>query len=204
MIRTLRRWVAAALLLALGSFSTGCFGSFVLVKKLYTWNERVTGNKFVRTLIFWVLCIFPIYQFAALGDAVVLNLIEFWTGHNPLAMRDGETQQRIVEADGQRATLVFADQGRSVRIEFEQAGRETQVFQFRGDDASAELRDGSGRRLSTGLVTAAGGVEVVDGDGALVIQRDGAALSQLSALDDASQLMQALRPSGEALACATP
>lgn len=204
MSRLTRRIVAVTALLGLGSVNTGCFGSFILVKRLYTWNERFTDNKFVRTLLFWVLCIIPIYQFASLADVVVLNLIEFWTGSNPLAMRDGETQQRIVEADGQKAILTFADQGRSVRIELTQAGREPQVLQFRGDATSAELRDGAGRLLSTGLVTAEGGVEVVDGAGALLARRDATELDALAAVESPASLAASLRPSPEALACAAP
>ena len=206
MIQSFRRTIAALSLLALVGSSTGCFGRFVLVKKVYGFNESLSSNKFVRTLIFWVFVFFPIYEFAALADAVVLNLIEFWTGSNPLAMADGESQQRIVEADGQKATITYSDHGRSVRIEIAQAGREPRVFQFHGDETGAQLTDGSGNVLASGRLTAGGSSEVRDGSGALLSRHDQAEMDALSGSLEVSPaaLAMALRPRPEALACALP
>ena len=64
--------------------NTGCFGSFALVRKIYDFNQSFR-NKFVRTIVFWLFCIVPVYEVCALGDAVIFNLIEFWTGSNVLA-----------------------------------------------------------------------------------------------------------------------
>ncbi len=68
----------------LGSFAlSSCMGSFVISKKLYNWNQSATGNRFVDNLLFWVLS--PVYSFTLGVDAVILNLVEFWSGSNPLA-----------------------------------------------------------------------------------------------------------------------
>ncbi len=204
MSRSSRRAITSAVLLALSSQVTGCFWKFVLVRKLYGFNESLSSNKFVQTLIFWVFCLLPIYEFAAIADAVVLNLIEFWTGRNPLAMGEGETQQRVVEADGQKATLTFADRCRSVRIELSAPGRETRVFQFRGSEASAELRDGRGQLLVTSRPAADGGVDVVDAAGSLVAQHGAAEVMALSdsLADSPSAFLEALRFAPEAVASA--
>jgi hypothetical protein len=206
MSRTTRRAVTSAVLLALSSQLTGCFGKFVLVKKLYGFNESLSSNKFVQTLIFWVFCLLPIYEFAAIADAVVLNLIEFWTGSNPLAMGEGDTQQRVVEADGQKATLTFADRGRSVRIELTAAGRETRVFQFHGSAASAEMRDGRGQLLVSSRPGAAGSIDVVDASGNLVAQHGAAEVMALADTlsDSPPAFVEALRFAPGALASAQP
>lgn len=83
--RRLARLSLAALLGLTAVGSTGCFGKFSLTRKLYAWNAGVGGNKWVSNLVFWGLCIIPVYEFAGLGDVVVLNAVEFWSGTNPLA-----------------------------------------------------------------------------------------------------------------------
>jgi len=71
---------------------TGCYGKFALTKKLYKWNGTI-GEKHVRSLVMWILMWIPAYEACGFIDFAVLNLIEFWTGSNPLAMND--TQQEI-------------------------------------------------------------------------------------------------------------
>jgi hypothetical protein len=90
----LARAALAGLLALSAAGTTGCFGKFSLTRKLYTWNASVGGNKWVSNLVFWGLCIIPVYQLAGLGDAVVLNAVEFWTGTNPVAdARDVQTRE---------------------------------------------------------------------------------------------------------------
>jgi hypothetical protein len=55
----------------------GCYGSFQLTGSLYEWNGRVTRNAFVQQLLFWGLCIIPVYELALVGDAIIFNLLEF-------------------------------------------------------------------------------------------------------------------------------
>lgn len=70
--------VAAAVMAV--ALSSGCMGSFALTKGLYHFNDTITGNKIVNNVIFWGLAILPVYELALLGDVVILNTIEFWTG----------------------------------------------------------------------------------------------------------------------------
>lgn len=79
--------------------ASGCYGSFNLTKKLYTWNGTV-GNKFANTAVMWVLFIIPAYEIVSLGDLVVFNVIEFWSGKNPIAMNNGETETQYVSENG--------------------------------------------------------------------------------------------------------
>jgi len=78
---------------------SSCYGKFSLTRKLYTWNGTL-GNKFVKSGVMWVLMIVPVYQAAGFVDAVFLNLVEFWTGSNPLALKEGEKEIQMVEKNG--------------------------------------------------------------------------------------------------------
>ncbi len=87
----------------LGSFAltllvatSGCYGSFTVTKKLYKWNGQVSSDKWVQSILFYGLGVFQIYSFTVFIDAVVLNLVEFWTGSNPLAMSEGESDSQVV------------------------------------------------------------------------------------------------------------
>lgn len=79
---------------------SACFGSFELVKTVYDWNDSVTQNKFVKTLIFYGMCIIPVYGISAFVDVVILNLIEFWSGSNPMAMNEGDMEEQFVMYKG--------------------------------------------------------------------------------------------------------
>ena len=97
-----KNWITigmAALLMSISVVSSGCFGSFKLVRKVYDFNASI-GNKLAQTLVFYVLNIIPVYGIAGWIDIVILNLIEFWTGSNPLAMQEGQTETQIVQANG--------------------------------------------------------------------------------------------------------
>src|SRR3954452_23213780 len=87
MTRSMRA-VAAATAVA---FSTGCFGSFALTRKLWDFNNTVSKEKGLKELLFLALIIVPVYQLAALGDAIIFNTVEFWGGKNPItSMKDGD------------------------------------------------------------------------------------------------------------------
>lgn len=79
---------------------SGCFGEFALVRKVYSWNQDVSSNKFVKTLVFYVLNIIPVYGVASFIDIVILNLIEFWSGTNPLAMNEGDYEMQMATLKG--------------------------------------------------------------------------------------------------------
>lgn len=65
--------------------TTGCIGSFQLTRKLYAFNTSVSEDKFVQELVFLALAVPQVYSLVAIVDAVFPNLVEFWTGTNPVA-----------------------------------------------------------------------------------------------------------------------
>jgi len=87
--------VAAVLL----TVQTGCFGEFALTRKVYELNQGISSD-IGQQVLFWALNIVPVYEVAVTIDIFILNLIEFWTGSNPLAMNEGDIEQQYVEKDG--------------------------------------------------------------------------------------------------------
>ncbi len=108
---SMKRKLISGLLLAsvlfTGFIQTSCMGKFVLLKKLYGWNEKATGNKFLDNILFWILNIVPVYSIVVFVDAAILNLIEFWTGENPIAMNDGDRIERKMK-NGNEEFLAIA------------------------------------------------------------------------------------------------
>ncbi len=109
---TRRALFAAAAALA----GTGCYGKFALTRKLYDWNGSL-GNKFVNTLVMWVLMIIPVYGVVTFIDGFILNLIEFWSGSNPLATVDHEdgSQTRMTRLSTDRVRLEHVVNGVPVK-----------------------------------------------------------------------------------------
>lgn len=98
MKKFIRNTVMAVSLMGL-LIQTGCYGSFELTKKVYDWNGSIE-DKFVRSIVFFALCVIPVYPLAAFVDAVFLNLIEFWSGSNPIGMNEGDHEEQLVYFKG--------------------------------------------------------------------------------------------------------
>lgn len=60
---------------------SSCIGSFSLSSKLLAWNQTI-DNKFINALIF--IPLIPIYGITLVGDVLLFNSIEFWSGDNPI------------------------------------------------------------------------------------------------------------------------
>jgi len=83
----------------------GCYGPFPLTKSIHKFNGEVSENKWVKTIVFWVFVILPVYGIGMFADAIVFNLVEFWTGE-PLMTTTSTTDSNgntVVLAPGQNA-----------------------------------------------------------------------------------------------------
>ncbi|SRR5690606_15404593 len=103
--------IAIASILACSILFTSCLGSFSAFNNLKDWNQGATDSKFLDNLIFWGLNIVPVYPLFFLGDALIFNVIEFWSGSNPVAMKPGETEVQMVE-HGENTFRLVASQNR--------------------------------------------------------------------------------------------
>jgi hypothetical protein len=86
MTRQSKSLIAGAALFAVAN--AGCYGQWALTSALHSWNGHATDNKFVNSLLTWGLIIVPVYELAAVGDFLIFNTIEFWSGKNPVALQE--------------------------------------------------------------------------------------------------------------------
>ncbi|WP_421919679.1 DUF3332 domain-containing protein [Marinifilum sp.] len=98
-------FLLACLFFTLSIGQTGCYGPFRLTKNLHEWNSTV-GDKFTNALVFFAFIVIPVYEVAVLVDGLVLNTIEFWTGDNPVTMKDGDKDVQIVKKDGKKYRII--------------------------------------------------------------------------------------------------
>lgn len=101
----MKRNVIIASALSLTLLNSSCLGSFNAVSNLKAWNDQATDNEFVNNAIFWGLNIIPVYGLFLLGDVLIFNVLEFWTGSNPVAMAEGEIETQVATIKGQKVKL---------------------------------------------------------------------------------------------------
>jgi len=119
---------------------SGCYGPFALTKKIHKWNGQ-QGDKFINEAIFLVLVVVPVYQLAALGDAVLFNSIQFWTGENPVTGK----AVRSVEAGDRQVVMSYSPEGKRLRLDMFRGGRSVGTAVVApGPDGRATLTDERG------------------------------------------------------------
>lgn len=136
--------------LSLTFLCTSCLGSFSAFNGLKNWNQDVTANKFVNNLIFWALNIVPVYSLFMFGDLVIFNLLEFWTGSNPIAMNEGEIETQTIEKNGVRYTMIATKNQMKIRVlSGEKAGKELTLVYEPADKSWNAVQDGKSVKLSS-------------------------------------------------------
>jgi len=122
-IGPLRRTLCLGLLAIMAPLTlSGCFGHFPMTRAVYNGNQNVyssvegdnTQRKLAQSTVMWVFI--PIYAGAAVGDMVVFNLIEFWTG----AKTDVSYSD---EANGTKVALSPAKEGREAVLRVSRDGK---------------------------------------------------------------------------------
>lgn len=141
------------IMLFVGLLQTGCFGEFVLTKKLYTWNSELgdkstLGGRFVNNIVFWAFLIVPVYDVVVFIDAII-NIIEFWTGTNPLAMQEGDMEQQYVSYRGKDYLITATKNQFKVEELKDGVVVEETLLQYCEDDMSwSAVRDGESYMLA--------------------------------------------------------
>ena len=139
------RGIALVLVAAVGALSAGCFGKFQLTRKVYDMNKSI-DEKYVRSAATWIFVIVPVYGFAALIDLIVFNVIEFWTGENPVA--EAKVTKVYAEGNGRTVLTLSRDGSATVAV----------IERYEGERLVSTLRvrdDGRGKVAA--VETAAGG-----------------------------------------------
>ncbi len=175
-------------IVSLGIFLSGCYGPFNLTRRLYQWNGEV-GTTWEREFMFLLLAWAPVYGIAVLGDALVFNSMEFWTGNNPVdppgpGKRPSALSEtrRLVRGDA-KALLTY-------RRSFDGASLLVQQFQ-KGHPAGSLLierrnglvigSDAQGRVLLAAHTLPDGSILVLDGLGAPMALHSATQVEQMMA-----------------------
>ncbi|MBI3319938.1 MAG: DUF3332 family protein [Candidatus Omnitrophica bacterium] len=164
-------------LLAVALLASGCYGPFHLTRRLHQWNGQV-GDKWAKEFVFLVLAWLPIYGVATLGDAIVFNSIEFWTGENPVAPEvaarhrktssDSSSPQtrRIVRNDAEAIlTHRTGPDGQQLIIEQFQHGRAAESLHVQQQGGVTVATNAKGDTLFIAQTLPDGSVLVTDSSG---------------------------------------
>lgn len=115
---------------------SSCLGSFQAFNNLKDWNQEITDNKFVNNLVFWGLNIIPVYGLFFIGDTLIFNVIEFWSGSNPISLKPGETETQLVEREGNTYKMVASTNRIRVQVtEGPKKGKKLELF-YKPDEKS--------------------------------------------------------------------
>lgn len=119
---------------------SSCIGSFKLTNSVYEWNKNV-GDKFVNEVVFLACVIVPVYSATIFVDAVVLNSIEFWSGNNPMTMKEGKSEQKLVEIEGK----IYRLSSEKYKMKIEELGSPNTATEmvFRSEDNSWYVKKGN-------------------------------------------------------------
>lgn len=153
--------VALVLVVSVGVvFSAGCFGKFQLTRQLYEINKSVQ-DKYLRSAVTWLFVI-P-YGITGFLDFCVFNLIEFWSGANPIVTG---SQTRVYEQGDDRVVMTIGrEDGETVAtIERYRAGSLVSKLRIRDDGSGSVTSDliegGKVSRTMTATQEADGSVAV--------------------------------------------
>ena len=136
--------------MSLAFLSTSCLGSFSAWNGLRDWNESVADNKFVNNAIFWGLNIIPIYPLFYAGDVIIFNLVEFWSGSNPIAMNEGEIEKQLIEKDGVQYEMIASKNEIKIKVlSGEREGKELKMVFDPADKSWNAVKDGEKIKLSS-------------------------------------------------------
>jgi hypothetical protein len=153
---------ALAAILSLSVLSAGCYGKFQLTRMIHDLNQSVE-EKYTRSAVTWALLL-P-YGFAAFIDFTVFNLVEFWTGENPLVV----TKVHREGADTVSMTLYREGKGTAAVLDRFREGRRVSTLVVRDGGEGvvrASLFEGGALTRDTVARTGADGSVTVEGNAA--------------------------------------
>lgn len=127
-----------------------CFGRFGIVKTVYGAHRglRIGSGllaKFIQTLLMY----FPfsiLYGLGLWADLILFNLVEFWTGSNPVAAAEFDMDGKLVrqfQNGNESVTLTYSDFGRKLNISVTAAGK-TEEFVALQDKEGVLFREVNG------------------------------------------------------------
>lgn len=143
---------------------SSCIGSFGLFNNVLSWNKRLSKNKFLNELVFFVLT--PAYVVCGAVDFLVLNTVEFWSGSNPITKvghvdnvwgKDGKMYAvktlkngyEITKPTGDKVFFVYNKKANSWSMEAD--GQNVELFRFNEDGSTVQANLPNGEKMDVTL-----------------------------------------------------
>ena len=152
---------------------SGCYGPFNLTRRLYQWNGQING-KWEKEFVFILLAWAPVYGLTVVGDAVVFNSMEFWTGKNPVdPPGKGHSElphtKRLARGN-QEALLAYTPTAHSAQLLIQQfqAGQPAGSLRLEQRDGLTIGSEADGTTLLTAQTLPDGSILVRDREGKVV------------------------------------
>ncbi len=122
---------------------TGCLGQNALFDTVQDWNATATNNKFVNQGISFIFWWVPVYGLSLLGDIIIFNSIEFWTGTNPISNEGAKvagTTETVTDGMGNQAELTYNADG-SISVLATSNGAEERYTLIKKDGKVIKIQD---------------------------------------------------------------
>jgi hypothetical protein len=153
----IRKFVCAAVLAAFVCASVGgCYGKYALFNKAHKWMGHI-GDKWINSVVHFVIS-GPVFGVCLFADAVIFNVIEFWTGSNPVAMNSDTYQE--TDANGNKVFAVRNTDG-SLSVSMTYADGNKADFTLERDENVIRALDTDGEIIAS---------QIVDDNGEIVAQ----------------------------------
>ncbi|HEY9035793.1 MAG TPA: DUF3332 family protein [Pseudomonadales bacterium] len=113
----MKKITLAATLLLTCSLLSGCLGQNALFNNFQNWNAHASRDRGVNQVISFAFWIIPIYELTLLGDLIIFNSIEFWSGRNPvsnrpaIALNTDNPNRTVTDGLGNQADLALQADG---------------------------------------------------------------------------------------------
>lgn len=91
---------------------SSCIGSYTLFNKFAKWETHMTNNKFVNAIVGFIITPF-VGTVCLVGDSLIFNTIEFWSGNNPLA--DIGKTRTVMGQDGRYYAVTVLKNGYEIK-----------------------------------------------------------------------------------------
>ncbi len=134
------RIIASMLVLTVLVLSlVSCAGKFSLTHKLLNWNLSL--NKWLGSFLLFIFIVIPVYGVCLLIDWIILNVIEFYSGSNPIGA-SAAPQTKTARIDGRQVSLtMYPGKGINLDLTTEEADGSVRVMVVRttADGVTAKL-----------------------------------------------------------------
>jgi hypothetical protein len=98
MLKSPKTWLAVGLL----TLFTSCLGPNHATGHLFKWNGGIE-NRWGRSVVF--ILVFPAYVVTSIGDVLIFNSIQWWSGDNPISDPNADIGAFVVVGDDVEASV---------------------------------------------------------------------------------------------------